>query len=53
MDGSHVERMPQDEDNALLTAEIGDPMSGENALCGHRQVFLVRLDHRQERASTG
>ncbi len=50
---SHVKRVAQHKGNALLTAEIGDPIPGEDALDGDRQVFLVGLNHDQERLARG
>jgi hypothetical protein len=48
MDGLHVEGVPEDELDALLGAEVGDPVPAEEALDGHDQAFAVGLEDAQE-----
>lgn len=43
----------EDKGNALLTAEIGDPILGEDAFSTDHQIFLVRLNHGQKGLPTG
>jgi len=44
MDGLHEESMPEDEGDALLLAEVGDPVPAEEALDGDDEVLAVRLE---------
>jgi hypothetical protein len=41
MDRLHVERMAQDKKNALLGAEVGQPVPGEDAFDANHQVLPV------------
>ena len=48
MDGFHIESVAQDEGNILFTAEIGEPVPGEDALNSHDDVLSKRSDSLQE-----
>jgi len=48
VDGFHVERVPQDEGDALAGAQIGQPVPGEDALHGHDDVLAVGGDSDEE-----
>ncbi len=50
MDRFHVERVPENEGDALLVAQIRKPVPGEDALDGHDEVIAVRCDEIEERA---
>ena len=53
MDGFHVKRVAQDERDALLGTQIGQPVPGEDAFDGHDQVLAVGLDGFQESLGPG
>ncbi len=44
MDGFHIESMAKDEGNILFTAEIGEPVPGEDALNGNYDVLTIWRD---------
>lgn len=48
MDGSHVKGVAEDKLDALLAAEVGEPVPGEHTLGAHDEVFSVGLDGRQK-----
>lgn len=48
MDGAHVEGVAQDEGDLLLSAQVREPVPGEDALDGHDQAFPVRGDDLEE-----
>jgi len=48
MDGFHIESVAQDEGNILFTAEIGEPVPGEDAFNGNDNVLSERCDGLQE-----
>jgi len=48
MDGFHIESVAQDEGNILFTAEIGEPVPGEDALNGNDNVLTEWRDGFQE-----
>jgi hypothetical protein len=48
VDGLHVESVAQDELDALFSAQIREPVPGEDALDGHDEVFSEGLDGDQE-----
>ena len=48
VDGFHVEGMAQDEGDALLSTEVGDPVPGEHALHGNDDVLSERLNGFEE-----
>jgi hypothetical protein len=43
MDRHHVERMAQDKGNALLGAEVGEPIPGEGGLNQYQSAAADRL----------
>jgi hypothetical protein len=49
MDGFHRQSVPQHKGNAFRRADIGEPVPGERAFCGHNQVVAVRGDRLPER----
>jgi hypothetical protein len=44
VDGFHREGMPQDKSQALLCAQVGEPIPGQQALDGHDEPHAVRGD---------
>jgi hypothetical protein len=44
VDGLHVKGVTKDEWNTLLSAQIGEPIPGEDALHSHCDIFSVRGD---------
>jgi hypothetical protein len=53
VDGFHVQGVPQDERDAIASAEIGQPVPGEDALHGHDDVRTVGGDRGEERLRRG
>ena len=53
VDRLHIDGMSQHEGQALLRAQIGDPVPGEHALHGDDQVVPVGSDHGEERLRLG
>jgi len=53
VDGAHVEGVAEDEGDALLSAEICDPVPGEHALDADDQVLPVGGDERQQGVGIG
>jgi hypothetical protein len=53
VDGLHVQRMPEDEGDPLLCAEIGEPVPREDAFYGHHQVLAIRRDGGEEVLRSG
>lgn len=48
MDGFHVESVPQDELDALVDAEVSDPVPAEETLDGNDQVLAVGFEDPEE-----
>ena len=44
VDRIHIERVAQDEGNALAGTQVSEPVPGEHALDGHDETFAKRLD---------
>lgn len=53
MYGFHVKGMAQDEGDAMLGTEIGDPIPGEHAFHGNDNVLSERLDDLEEDFAIG
>ena len=53
MYGFHVQGMAQDEGDAMLSTEIGDPIPGEHAFHGDDNVLSERLDELEEDFAIG
>jgi hypothetical protein len=53
MDGFHVEGMTQDKGDAVVFAEISDPVPGEHAFDSDNDVFQVGLDGPKKDISLG
>src|SRR5262245_26433208 len=49
MDGAHVQRVPQDKDDAFALAQVGEPVPGEHALDGHREILAIRRNQLEKR----
>jgi len=48
VDGLHVERMSEREDNVVIDAEVGDPVPAEEALDAHDEISAVGLKDPKE-----
>ncbi len=48
VDGLHIERMAQDEGDALAGTQLGQPIPGKNALHCDDQVVSIRRDDAHE-----
>jgi hypothetical protein len=48
VDGFHVERMAQDEGDAFLGTEVGEPVPAEDALGADNEVVAIGLDSAKE-----
>jgi hypothetical protein len=48
MDGFHLKGMSQDEGNALLSTEIGEPIPGEDTFNGHHEPLPIGGDSPEE-----
>ncbi len=48
VDRFHVQRVTEDEGNPLASAEVGEPVSGKDALHRHYQVVAIRRDDSQK-----
>jgi hypothetical protein len=44
MNGSHVERMAEDEIDLFISAEVSQPVPGEHALAADHQTITIGLD---------
>src|SRR5215510_2011497 len=44
VNGFHIKGMPQDKSEALLGAEVGEPIPGKHALDSHDEPLAVRGD---------
>jgi hypothetical protein len=53
MDGFHVQRVTQDECNAVLSAQIGDPVPAKDALDTDDDVFQEGEDQLKEHLGIG
>ena len=53
MNGFHLQGMAQDEGDAMLCAEISDPVPGEHTFHGDDNVLSERLDELEEDFSIG
>ena len=53
VDGLHGERRPQDEGHACVSAEISEPIPGEDAFNGHDQPLAIRGNGLEERCRSG
>ena len=53
VNGLHVEGVTEDELDAFLLAEIGEPVPGEHALDGHDEIFAVGSDGSEEEVWSG
>ncbi len=53
MDGLHLQRVSEDEGDALLLAGVGEPVPGEGALAGDDQAVAEGLDGGEEVLGVG
>ena len=53
MDGLHVQGVAEDEGNAVLVAQVGEPVPGEHAFDGHGQAVTVGRDGVEEGTGVG
>jgi hypothetical protein len=53
VDGFHLEGVSQDEGNALLSTQVGEPIPGEDTFHGHHEPLTIGGDSPEEGFGSG
>jgi hypothetical protein len=53
VNGFHIERVSQDKGNIFLSAEIGEPLPGEDTFNGHDKAVAVGSNGLEKRFRSG